>query len=74
MTHEIDRIPVPTNGRGPHAVEHASTRTPAARGTSTEPAATTPTATFTATQYAVGFGIIASLIVLLLGRRRGRGK
>jgi hypothetical protein len=35
---------------------------------------TSPRITITPGQAAVGFSVIASLIVLLLGRRRGRGR
>lgn len=76
MTREIDRIPVPTNGRGPKPVEAVEPRV--APGT-TPPTGddadrTLQTVAFTPTQLAVGFGILASLILWLLGRRRGRGK
>jgi hypothetical protein len=77
MTREIDRIPVPTNGRGPRPVEPAepSTAAPGATSaTSDEADRALQTVAFSPTQLAVGFGILASLILLVLGRRRGRGK
>ena len=77
MTREIDRIPVPTNGRGPKPVEPAepSTATPGTTPTIGDDAdRTLQTVAFTPTQLAVGFGILASLILWMLGRRRGRGK
>jgi hypothetical protein len=79
MSDDSDRIAVPTNGRSPHPVapplaplrgEPPTAKAPTAR--QTDPAllgAVSPK------QLAVGFGIIASLILLALGRsriRRGR--
>ena len=66
MSPRNDRIPVPTNGKGPHPVEPS----PAADGSPP----TESTAAFTPTQLAVGFGILASLVVLVARRlgRRGR--
>ena len=66
MSLDNDRIPVPTNGRGPHPVD---TRPPADGSPPAE-----STAAFTPTQLAVGFGILASLVVLVARRlgRRGR--
>jgi len=65
MSQETDRIPVPTNGKGPHPVE-----TPLAPADDEVP----PPASvvFTPTQLAVGFGIIASLVLLAVGRMRRR--
>jgi len=74
MSSETDRITVPTNGKGPHPVP------PAGVAAATEPAEPAPaTIAFTPTQLAVGFGILASLLVLLVrwmrrgGRPRSRG-
>jgi hypothetical protein len=66
MSQEIDRIPVPTNGKGPHPVEAAPT--PADE---LEPAASVA---FTPTQLAVGFGILASLVVLAIRQMRRRNR
>jgi len=80
MSDDPDRIAVPTNGRKPHPV--AAPLAPL-RG---EPPTAEPPKTFSPTdpallgavspkQLAVGFGIIASLVLLALGRsrlRRGR--
>jgi hypothetical protein len=80
MSADQDRIAVPTNGRGPHPV---TTPLPPLRG---EPPTAEPIRTFSPTdpallgavspkQLAVGFGIVASLVLLALGRsriRRGR--
>jgi len=66
MSQEIDRIPVPTNGKGPHPGE-APTTPP----DELEPA---PSVAFTPTQLAVGFGIIASLVLFAIGRMRRRNR
>lgn len=66
MSSETDRIPVPTNGKRPHPV--AGEPVPEA------PAADQATAPFTPTQLAVGFGILASLVLLVAGRLRRRGR
>jgi hypothetical protein len=83
MSSDPDRIAVPTNGRRPHAV---TTPTP-----EPEPAAEAPSPESTAAgvpshaelatalspkQLAVGFGIVASIVLLVAGRvlrRRSRG-
>ena len=67
MSSETDRIAVPTNGKGPHPI-------PAAEPPA-EPADPTPaTVTFTPTQLAVGFGILASLVLLVVRQARRRGR
>ena len=67
MSQETDRIAVPTNGKGPHPVEAAPPPD--------EPAEPTPpTVTFTPTQLAVGFGILASLVLLVVRQARRRGR
>jgi hypothetical protein len=65
MNHDADRIPVPTNGKGPQPLHGPPPDIP-------EPEATT--VVFTPTQLAVGFGILASLVLLLFGRMRRRGR
>jgi hypothetical protein len=67
MSQEIDRIPVPTNGKGPHPVESAPP-------TTDEPVEPPPSVAFTPTQLAVGFGIIASLVLFAIGRMRRRNR
>jgi hypothetical protein len=69
MSHETDRIAVPTNGKRPHPVPAAPPLTP-------EPPPSQPMAAFTPTQLAVGFGIVAAIVALVAGslRRRGRGR
>ena len=76
MSGESDRIAVPTNGRGPHpvapspaaeAIEPAPD--PAARSGSDLPLAMSPE------RLAVGLGIVASLVILIVGlARRGRSR
>ena len=66
MSPEIDRIPVPSNGKGPHPADEPGP--PDAQPS--EPAAVN----FTPAQLAVGFGIVASLILLVAGRLRRRGR
>ena len=88
MSQGDDRIPVATNGHrrplrdaGEIEGEHApgggpATATPASeaprpgRTPHVNPVMGPPA--FTPTQVAVGFGLVASLILLLLGRRRRR--
>lgn len=69
MSPDADRIAVPTNGKHPHPLPQ-----PAA---SSQPAAdvrppTPPTAPFSPTQLAVGFGILAAVVALLAGSLRRR--
>jgi hypothetical protein len=75
MSHETDRVQVPTNGRGPHppAAAEPAAPAPADPAPADAPGVTEPTPAFTPTQLAIGFGIVASLILLLAGRRR-RGR
>ena len=67
MSQAPDRIPVPTNGKGPHPAETP----PVTDGANTPPPASV---VFTPTQLAVGFGIIASLVLLAVGRMRRRNR
>ncbi len=79
MSPDADRIAVPTNGRGPHpagpaAAPPGQTAAPSTVGDvpSDEELATA----FSPARLAVGFGIVASLAVLLAGwarRRRSDG-
>ena len=74
MSGESDRIAVPTNGRGPHPVapSRAAAPTdpasdPATRSTNNLPMAMSPE------RLAVGLGIVASVVILVVGlARRGR--
>jgi hypothetical protein len=74
---EPDRIAVPTNGRTPLAVaaplEPLRGEPPTADPPATGPSDQDFSVAFSPRQVAIGFGIIASLILLLAGRaRRGR--
>jgi len=70
MTGEPERIRVPTNGKGPHQIDDPP------------PESSSPgelTVAFTPIQIAVGFGIVASLVLLAArqfrrGRRGRRGR
>jgi hypothetical protein len=66
MTSDLDRVPVPTNGKGPR---HADEPTPPAPLPSDE-----LSVSFTPTQIAVGFGIVASLLLLAARQLRRRGR
>ena len=76
MSGGSDRIAVPTNGRGPHPVAPSpapATTDPAADPT-TPPARDLPLA-MSPERLAVGLGIVASLVVLIVGlARRGRSR
>ena len=78
MSTDPDRIAVPTNGHKPHAL---TAPLPPLRGE--PPTAAEPLHTFSPTdpallgsvsprQLAIGFGIVASLVLLALGRSRTR--
>jgi hypothetical protein len=70
MSVDPDRIAVPTNGRRPHAAPDASPPPPGAWfGGLSE--GEMPVA-FSPRQVAIGFGIVASLLLLLAGRARRR--
>ena len=86
MSDDTDRIPVPTNGTGPHAgVDVPEGRVAAVPvggplGAASEPGSGSgavsrdQTGTFTPNQLAAGFGIVAGLLLLFAARRRrGRG-
>lgn len=69
MTPETDRISVPTNGKRPHPIPPVDPVPPA-----DDPDPMPATIAFTPTQLAVGFGIVASLILLVARRVRRRGQ
>jgi hypothetical protein len=70
MSQESDRIAVPTNGRGPHPVPEPAAALESGPGVPSEEEISTA---FSPKQLAIGFAILASLVVLLVGRaRRGR--
>ena len=69
MSPETQPIPVPTNGKKPHPgpVADAPADPP--------PVDDSQAISFTPAQLAVGFGIVASLILLVVSRiRRGRNR
>jgi hypothetical protein len=88
MSPDTDRIAVPTNGRKPHrapkpdvsaeptSVPPAEAATPSAATPETMAPGTSDqelSVAFTPKQLAIGFGIVASLVLLVAGRaRRGR--
>ena len=66
MSPDTDRIVAPTNGKHPAPRPEPKPAPPA--GPPAQPA----TAPFTPTQLAVGFGILAALIALIVGSLRRR--
>jgi hypothetical protein len=71
MTTEPERIKVPTNGKGPHRVDEP----PRPDSSPSDPSpGDALTVAFTPTQIAVGFGIVASLVLLLARQLRRRGR
>ena len=69
MSPDVDRIAVPTNGRGPHPVpDPPAPPEPSSGGPSEE----AMSLAFSPRQVAIGFGVIASLLLLLAGRARRR--
>ncbi len=71
---DTDRIAVPTNGRGPHPVAAPADAADRARPADAVqlPAGTDLSTAVSPKQLAVGFGIVASLVLLLVGRRARR--
>ncbi len=66
MTGDLDRVPVPTNGKGPRHVDEPLTVD--------ESPPDELTVSFTPVQIAVGFGIVASLVLLAARQLRRRGR
>ena len=75
MSGGSDRIAVPTNGRGPHPVAPSpAAATDSAADPTTSPARDLPLA-MSPERLAVGLGIVASLVILIVGlARRGRSR
>ena len=73
MSPDQDRIAVPTNGKHPHLLPE-----PASPGSGElpppSPPAPSPSATFSPTQLAVGFGIMAAIVALVAGSLRRRSR
>ena len=80
MTPPSDRIAVPTNGHRAPLADPPPAEAPPAESVAQDEKpieiVDTPSVRIAVTpaQAAVGFSIVASLIVFLLGRRRGRGR
>ena len=71
MSHETDRITVPTNGTRPHPVAGPVAAPPPAEEQVPPALAVAP---FTPTQLAVGFAILAAVVALVVGALRRRGR
>ena len=71
MSHDTDRITVPTNGTRPHPVPAPVAAPPPVDAPLPPAVAVTP---FTPTQLAVGFGILAAVLALVVGALRRRGR
>jgi hypothetical protein len=67
MSTDSDRIAVPTNGKGPQPLPDIAT-TPEATGSAPDDEGSA--GPITPTQLAIGLGVVASLVLLLLGRAR----
>ena len=89
MSRDDERVPVPTNGRGPYALPEAGTavaeeapaapevtapRLPVVDATPPTVATDELTIAITPRQLAVGFGILAGIVLLLARRRPSRGR
>lgn len=73
MSPDPDRISVPTNGRGPHPVpDPAPQSAPPSESFSGGPTKEEMSVAFSPKQAAIGFGILASLLLLVVGRARRR--
>jgi hypothetical protein len=68
MTNDLERVPVPTNGKGPHPVAEPEPHLP------TDDPSSELNVSFTPTQIAIGFGIVASLVLLAARQFRRRGR
>ena len=73
MSPDSDRIAVPTNGKGPHPIADTTPAPPAGTAVPGAPTDDEMAVAFSPKQLAIGFGIVASLVLLLLGRARRRG-
>ena len=74
MSGPVDRIPVPTNGHHPAPAPGSAEPTAAApRPARSGPIAPDLRIAVTPATAAAGFGVLAAIILLILGRRRRRG-
>ena len=71
MSQDPDRIAVPTNGRGPRPFVIPEPSAPSAAD-SGAPSDEEMSTAFTPKNLAIGFGIVASLVLLLAGAARRR--
>ena len=71
MSQDPDRIAVPTNGRGPHPLVTPEPTAPV-EADSGAPSDEEMSTAFTPKNLAIGFGIVASLVLLLVGAARRR--
>jgi hypothetical protein len=69
MSQDPDRIAVPTNGRRPHPIAAPDVSTDVDQGAPSDEEMSTA---FTPKNLAIGFGIVASLVLLLVGAARRR--
>ena len=72
MSPDTDRIAVPTNGRGPHPVAAPTPPPEPVDADLGAPSDEEMSMAFTPKQLAIGFGIVASLVLLLVGAARRR--
>jgi hypothetical protein len=71
MSQDPDRIAVPTNGRGPYPLVTPEPAAPL-EADSGAPSEEEMSTAFTPKNLAIGFGIVASLVLLLVGAARRR--
>jgi hypothetical protein len=71
MSQDPDRIAVPTNGRRPHPLVTPEPAAPS-EADSGAPSDEEMSTAFTPKNLAIGFGIVASLVLLLVGAARRR--
>jgi len=72
MSQDPDRIAVPTNGRRPHPVPEAAAPAATPEAGSGEPSDVEMSTAFSPKQLAIGFAIVASLVLLVVGSARRR--
>ena len=70
MSPESDRIAVPTNGKGPHPIDDSTAAPQTGPTAAGAPSEEEMSVAFTPKQLAIGFGVIASLVLLIVGWAR----
>ena len=73
MSQDTERIPIPSNGTGPMPPIAPTVPATDRRGATATVVPRDQTVGFTPNQLAAGFGIVAGLLLLLVGARRRRG-